>query len=265
MTVPPLALLAPAPAPAPASTTPGGHAYAAYAVFATGDQRPAAGPSAFSTSIRIRADSGHGRTADDGLVVGLGRVTAGNGRATPAVHGVTTLCPRLPERERPADHAATVTCITRADIPAVAALAADHIRQHPTAQWLVPDPGERRRVLCGWYTILVEHALAYGQVDILTDRTAAAIWLDRTWPLPEPADYQRRLQKVCGEHVDSVTLLTDALDNHRPTVAHLHLAVLAAAQPGAAEARSRTDTCASTESASPGTRSPALRSTSACL
>jgi hypothetical protein len=149
---------------------------------------------------------------------------------------VRSLRRRLPERERPAEHAATVTCITRVDIPAVAALAADRTRQHPAAQWLVPDPGERHRVLYAWYTILVEHALANGQIDILTDRTAAAIWLDHTRPLPEPADYRRRLLTACGEHVDAVMLLTDVLDDHRPTVAHLHLAVLATDRPGAAEA-----------------------------
>lgn len=149
---------------------------------------------------------------------------------------VRALCPRLSERDRRADHAASVTCITRVDIPAVAALAADHTWQHPAARWLVPDPGERHRVLCAWYTILVEHALPHGQIDILTDRTAAAIWLDRTRPLPKPADYQRRLWKACGEHVDAVMLLADVLDNHRPTVAHLHLAVLATDQPGVAKA-----------------------------
>jgi hypothetical protein len=142
----------------------------------------------------------------------------------------------LSGRERPAGNTAIVTCITRADIPAMAALAADQTRQHPAAEWLVPDPGERRRVLCGWYTILVEQALADGHVDVLTDRTAAAIWLDRTRPLPEPADYRRRLRKACGVHLDAVMLLIDVLDHHRPTLAHLHLAVLATDLPDAAEA-----------------------------
>jgi len=153
-----------------------------------------------------------------------------------AKKAVRSVRPKLPERERPAEHAVTVTCVTRADIPAVAALAADHTGPHPAAEWLVPDPGERHRVLYAWYTILVEHALAYGQIDILTDRTAAAIWLDRTRPLPEPAEYRRRLLIACGKYVDAVMLLTDVLDSHRPTVAHLHLAVLATDQSGAAEA-----------------------------
>jgi hypothetical protein len=144
--------------------------------------------------------------------------------------------PNPPERERPGDHTAAVTCVARTDIPAVAALAADHIQYHPAAEWLVPDPGERRKVLCAWFTILVEYALANGQIDILTDRTAAAIWLDRTRPLPKTTDYRRRLRKVCGEHVDAVMLLTEVLDNHRPAVEHLHLAVLVADQAGAAEA-----------------------------
>lgn len=99
MTVPPVALLAASAlvsagttiASTPASTAPGSRYDAAYAVFATGDQPLAAGPSAFSTSIRIRADSGAARSSDGGLAVGLGRVTAGDGQATAVVHNVTAL------------------------------------------------------------------------------------------------------------------------------------------------------------------------------
>jgi hypothetical protein len=99
MTVPPLALLAASAllgagttiTGTQASITLGSRYDAAYAVFAVGDQPLAAGPSAFSTSIRIRADTGAAQSADGGLAVGAGKVTAGNGQATAVVHDVIAL------------------------------------------------------------------------------------------------------------------------------------------------------------------------------
>jgi hypothetical protein len=99
MTVPSLALLAASPlasasttvAGTPASAAPSGHYDAPYAVFDTKGQPVAADHSAFSTSIRIRADSGDDRSAEIGLAIRPERVTAVNGGATAAVNDVAAL------------------------------------------------------------------------------------------------------------------------------------------------------------------------------
>jgi hypothetical protein len=86
VTVLPLAVLAASallgPATEPSSAAVGYRYDAAYAVFAVGDRPSSAGPTAFSTSVQISADSGAVRSADGDLAVGFGRVTAGAAQAT---------------------------------------------------------------------------------------------------------------------------------------------------------------------------------------
>ncbi|MBG0567542.1 hypothetical protein [Actinoplanes aureus] len=132
--------------------------------------------------------------------------------------------------------ATAATSITRANIPAVAALAAQLTRHHPAAAWLTPDPGSRAADLRGCYRLLLGHALRYGYVDVLADDCAVAIWLDRTQPTPEVADRLRRLRQVCGADVGAALLLLDVAACHQPLIPHLQLAVLATDDPAAAAA-----------------------------
>jgi len=122
-----------------------------------------------------------------------------------------------------------VVSARRADIPDLAPLAAAATWDVPAAVWLVPDPEQRPRVLHAWYTILIEQALRHGHVDMMINRRAAAIWLDRTKPLPVPPHYLRRLTSTCGRHAAALLGYEQMLEQHRPRTAHLHLAVLAAA------------------------------------
>ena len=68
--------------------------------------------------------------------------------------------------------------------------------------WLLPEPSVRSRVMAADFLILVEHALKYGHVDVVDQGVgqglAAAVWFDRTTEVPEPDDYDSRLEAACG-------------------------------------------------------------------
>ncbi|MFG3706134.1 hypothetical protein ACGF7U_15585 [Micromonospora sp. NPDC047670] len=109
----------------------------------------------------------------------------------------------------------------------VTSLVADHLHSSAIGAWLVPDEDRRRCVLAAVARIWVEHALLFGDVFLLADRSAVAVWFHRYRPLPPPASYRERLAAACGGHLDRFRLLDRVLDAHRPTDAHNHLAFLA--------------------------------------
>jgi hypothetical protein len=121
----------------------------------------------------------------------------------------------------------------RADVADLAILAATATWDGPVAQTVVPDPRLRPGVLHAWYAILIRHALEHGRVEMSADRRSAAVWLDRTVPLPAPTDHLRRLTVGCGAHTAGILRHEQLLEAHRPRAGHLQLAVLAA-RPGAA-------------------------------
>lgn len=132
---------------------------------------------------------------------------------------------------RAVNNVVPVTAAGRVDIPDLAAIAATTTWDTPAVRWLVPDPHHRSGVLHAWYAILVEHALRYGRVDLLADRSAAAIWLDRTRPMPAPNHFLRRLTGTCGKHAIAVLHYERLIEKHAPRTVHLQLAVLAAPGP----------------------------------
>jgi ribosomal protein S18 acetylase RimI-like enzyme len=105
--------------------------------------------------------------------------------------------------------------------------------------WLVPDPNRRMKILTAVFAITVEHALEYGHVDML-DRegfpgaaTGAAVWFAHEGPpIPEPRDYDARLQHAAGEYVDRFHRLDDLFEAHHPGMEHDYLALLAAQPTG---------------------------------
>ena len=115
------------------------------------------------------------------------------------------------------------------DVEWVADLIGEAFQPLDATAWLVPDPGARARVLSRNFAIFVEHALRYGEVDVLADRTAAALWLpvrDDVEP-PAPDDYERRQREACGEWTDNFVVLDALFAANHPHGSHDHLAFLA--------------------------------------
>ncbi|GLZ40432.1 GNAT family N-acetyltransferase [Actinokineospora sp. NBRC 105648] len=101
--------------------------------------------------------------------------------------------------------------------------------QHlPQAAWLIGDAERRLPVMAANFTMLVEHALAHGHVDLVDDR-AVAVWFHREAgvEIPEPPDYDARVDADCGEYADRFRALDKAFEAHHPTRPHHHLALLA--------------------------------------
>jgi hypothetical protein len=112
---------------------------------------------------------------------------------------------------------------TTDDVDTVAAVLAAVQQDKPVARWAASDPRERRLLLRAWYTILAERALVHGAVDLLADRRGAAVWLDRTQPLPDPLDYERRLVTECGLSGLDMLMVEHVGSHHRIPVQHSHL------------------------------------------
>ncbi|PZG01732.1 hypothetical protein [Micromonospora deserti] len=114
----------------------------------------------------------------------------------------------------------------------IATLVAGSLHTSAIGVWLVPDDDQRCNVLTAVSRIWVEHALLFGEVFLLADRSAAAVWFHRYRPIPPPASYRQRLAAACGDHLDRFRCLDRTLNAHRLVDAHNHLAFLAV-QPAA--------------------------------
>ena len=95
------------------------------------------------------------------------------------------------------------------------------------SKWLVGDPDERFAAQRGQFGIIVEHAAEHGQIYLDEAHRATAVWLDYTQPIPEPADYDRRVFGVCGPHTPRFAALDAAFEENHPSTAHHHLAFMA--------------------------------------
>lgn len=109
----------------------------------------------------------------------------------------------------------------------VADLIAEAFVHLPVTGWLVPDRLARRRVLGDNFAISVDHAMVYGEIHTVEDRSAVAVWFPCDAQLPPPADYDRRLADACGPFVDRFQYLDHLFDKHHPAVPHHHLTFLA--------------------------------------
>lgn len=116
-----------------------------------------------------------------------------------------------------------------ADAARVAELVAAAFAPLAAVNWLLPepDPRARLRVMTADFRILVDHALEYGHVDLADEGPAAAVWFDRTGPVPEPPDYDRRLAAACGEWAGRFRVLDELFEENHPGEPHHHLALLA--------------------------------------
>lgn len=104
-----------------------------------------------------------------------------------------------------------------ADKDLVAALIADALHAGPLAQWLVPDPTCRRRILADVAVIWVEHAMFFGDIQITDDLSAAAMGFHRYRSIPPPPNFRSRLADAAGPHARQFELLDQLLTPVRPT------------------------------------------------
>jgi GNAT superfamily N-acetyltransferase len=107
----------------------------------------------------------------------------------------------------------------------IATLVADAFFTLAPTIWLVADPAERARVFRDWLLPHVEHAFTYGHVDVLQDRSAAAIWFDSH--APQPPNLEARRLAACGRWVEYFVYLEGQMDRHHPHEPHDYLAFIA--------------------------------------
>jgi hypothetical protein len=129
---------------------------------------------------------------------------------------------------------------TRDDVEAAATTIANAFCGLAVSKWLVPDPVERPSVLRAAFRIKIEHALQYGQVQLMTrsdgedsaqTQVGAAVWFTRgNRPTPEPARYAWRMREATGEHARRFEALDGLAAAHHPNDLgpHQHLVFLAA-------------------------------------
>lgn len=122
---------------------------------------------------------------------------------------------------------ATIRRATSDDAEQIAALIAVAFTPLPAVAWLVPDPTVRLPIMTANFRILVDHAIDYGDVELVEDGSAVAVWFPRIEPIPEPIDYERRLTIACYPWTDRFRLLDELFEDNHPTEPHDHGAFLA--------------------------------------
>jgi ribosomal protein S18 acetylase RimI-like enzyme len=116
------------------------------------------------------------------------------------------------------------------EIPAVGELIAVSFNHLNANAYLVPPLSDRATVLGRFFTLLSEHALAHGRVDVVPGPdgpAAAAVWFDLTREMPDPPDYENRLAALSGPYLPQFEALDQMFAKYHPRDPHWHLAFLA--------------------------------------
>jgi ribosomal protein S18 acetylase RimI-like enzyme len=116
------------------------------------------------------------------------------------------------------------------EIPAVGELIAISFDDLAPNAYLVPPPSERVPVLADFFALFTEVAAEHGRVDVIDGEdgpAAAAVWFDYTCPVPEPADYDKRLAALAGPYRSHFDALGGLFATHHPHEPHWHLSFLA--------------------------------------
>lgn len=114
------------------------------------------------------------------------------------------------------------------EAPLAANIIADAFQHLDVAAWLVADADQRRAVVERNMTIWTEHALKHGIVSVTIDHVGIAVWFPTNDPLPDPDDYDERLDNMCAPYGDRFRQLDATFAVHHPHgEPHHHLAFLA--------------------------------------
>ena len=116
----------------------------------------------------------------------------------------------------------------RDDAAVLADVIASAFHELALCGWLVPDQGQRRRIMPPHFQLYVDHALEYGVVYTTPARTAVAVWFPAE-KIPDIDSYDVRLAAICDPHTHRFRTLDAAMHANHPADAppHEHLALLA--------------------------------------
>ncbi|PZG17145.1 GNAT family N-acetyltransferase [Micromonospora craterilacus] len=122
----------------------------------------------------------------------------------------------------------TIRPATRTDAGPLIAVLAEAFHEGPLADWLIPDPADRRTVYYRYFKDAFHHGLEHGQVHTTSDQYAVAIWYPRLEPSPTNA-HQRlaALEAIAGPYAPKFALLEEMFEAFRPDEPHHYLAYLA--------------------------------------
>ncbi|WP_433528383.1 GNAT family N-acetyltransferase [Micromonospora sp. CA-263727] len=120
----------------------------------------------------------------------------------------------------------TVRPATRTDAGPLIAVLAEAFHPGPLADWLIPDPDDRRTIYYRYFKDAYHHGLEHGLVHTTTDQTAVAIWHPHHEHTPTPGRLTT-LERIAGTYAPKLVLLEQLLDTHHPDQPHHHLAYLA--------------------------------------
>ncbi|WKU05495.1 N-acetyltransferase [Micromonospora sp. HUAS LYJ1] len=123
----------------------------------------------------------------------------------------------------------TVRRATSSDAGPLIAVLAEAFHDGPVAEWLIPDPTDRRVVLYRYFRNAFHHGLAHGHIDTTTDLSAVAIWYPRLDPPPQghTRERQEALEHATGPYAPKFTLMEAMFDAFHPDEPHHYLAYLA--------------------------------------
>ena len=122
----------------------------------------------------------------------------------------------------------TVRPATSTDAGPLIAVLAKAFHEGPLADWLIPDPDDRRRVYYRYFRDALQHGLEHGQVHTTGDQSAVAIWYPRLEPTPaHTRDRLEALERIAGAYAPKFVLLEEMFDVLHPEEPHHYLAYLA--------------------------------------
>jgi ribosomal protein S18 acetylase RimI-like enzyme len=118
------------------------------------------------------------------------------------------------------------------DVAVAAGIVSTAFASLDACEWLLAghDVKDRVPILSEIFAITVADAVEHGTVYLASSSAgdlAAAVWFDRTRPVPEPDDYERRLVAAAGSAHDRFAHLDLLFEQHHPEQPHHHLAFLA--------------------------------------
>jgi GNAT superfamily N-acetyltransferase len=129
---------------------------------------------------------------------------------------------------------ADIRCAAPHEAAALARLIAESFAPLPVCQWLVEDEATRIDALAGQFEIIVEHAIAHGDVYVVGAEAApsgVAVWFP-PHEIPDMPDYDKRLAAVAGPYTSRFAELDAAMHSAHPDgPAHAYLAFMAVRGP----------------------------------